>query len=403
MPISKRDVLELRRRLTKKSCSFDNLCGCYVNGEKQILLRFNQSFTDLIEDEMFKYLDIAKKALSGTLGNNLLELSFARDEKATEKQQFLWLLKASKLKNSDLLESFYKEVIKNCDISGNYLILLFHDIYDVISRTKDRAKLDESEEVYEYIICAICPVELSEAGLSYNEQAQKIGICQRDWIVKMPEIGFLYPAFADASSDSNSIMYYMKNAKDTHPDFIEKALNCTLIRTATEQKAAFESVVKEVFGSDDEKAQDVFMQIQRNLNGYLETQEEAVSDEKLTEEVISDLIADVDVSDKIREQIENAYKKEFSEQPPTAKQLLDTKLVAIADQRAQTKALQNKVIELQDELSKQAQTEVIEQTSDMQILLDKLLSALPEINQNELKTKNIDGKQFLLIPIKENN
>ena len=152
-----------------------------------------------------------------------------------------------------------------------------------------------------------------------------------------------------------------------------------------------------------EKAQDVFMQIQRNLNGYLETQEEAVSDEKLTEEVISDLIADVDVSDKIREQIENAYKKEFSEQPPTAKQLLDTKLAAIADQRAQTKALQNKVIELQDELSKQAQTEVIEQTSDMQILLDKLLSALPEINQNELKTKNIDGKQFLLIPIKENN
>ena len=302
-----------------------------------------------------------------------------------------------------MLESFYKEVIKNCDISGNYLILLFHDIYDVISRTKDRAKLDESEEVYEYIICAICPVELSEAGLSYNEQAQKIGICQRDWIVKMPEIGFLYPAFADASSDSNSIMYYMKNAKDTRPDFIEKALNCTLIRTATEQKAAFESVVKEVFGSDDEKAQDVFMQIQRNLNGYLETQEEAVSDEKLTEEVISDLIADVDVSDKIREQIENAYKKEFSEQPPTAKQLLDTKLVAIADQRAQTKALQNKVIELQDELSKQAQTEVIEQTSDMQILLDKLLSALPEINQNELKTKNIDGKQFLLIPIKENN
>ena len=86
MPISKRDVLELRRRLTKKSCSFDKLCGCYVNGEKQILLRFNQSFTDLIEDEMFKYLDIAKKALSGTLGNNLLELSFAKDEKATEKQ-----------------------------------------------------------------------------------------------------------------------------------------------------------------------------------------------------------------------------------------------------------------------------------------------------------------------------
>ena len=65
--------------------------------------------------------------------------------------------------------------------------------------------------------------------------------------------------------------------------------------------------------------------------------------------------------------------------------------------------MQNKVLELQDELSKQTQTEDVEQNSDMQILLDKLLSALPEINQDELKTKNIDGKQFLLIPIKENN
>lgn len=404
MPISKRDVLELRRRLTKKLCSFEQMSGCYVNGEKQILLKFQNSFTDLTEDEMFKYLDIAKKSLSGTLGNNLLELYFNNDDKATEKQKFLWLLKDSKLKNADLLDRFYEQVIQNCDIAGNYLILLFHDIYDVPSRTKDRKKLDESEEVYECFICAICPVELSKAGLEYNESEQKISVCNRDWIVQLPEIAFLYPAFADASSDSNCIMYYMKNAKESHPNFIENAINCTLIRTATEQKATFEQVIKQSFGSESEKGEEIFMQVQRSLNGFVQIQEESASEEKLTDEIISDILADVEMSDSVRNEIQTAYKKEFSEQPPTAKQILDTKIANIADQKAQTKALQNQVISLQDQLAKQSETQSInhEKTDELQNILDILSSALPQIDETKLKTKQIEGKNFLLIPLENN-
>ena len=142
MNITKRDVLELRRRLTKKDCSIDRMSGCYVNGSKNVILKFSEFFADLEDDEFYKYLDIAKKALSGTLGNNLLELEFSRTEDATERQQFLLALKSSKLKNDDLLDRLYEQIIARYEYSGNYLILVFHDIYDVITRTEDRSTLE---------------------------------------------------------------------------------------------------------------------------------------------------------------------------------------------------------------------------------------------------------------------
>ena len=216
MNITKRDVLELRRRLTKKDCSIDRMSGCYVNGSKNVILKFSEFFADLEDDEFYKYLDIAKKALSGTLGNNLLELEFSRTEDATERQQFLLALKSSKLKNDDLLDRLYEQIIARYEYSGNYLILVFHDIYDVITRTEDRSKLDESEEIYEYLICAVCPVELSKAGLGYREEENRIGARNRDWVVGLPDLGFTYPAFCDRGSDVSAVMYYVKTGKDCH-------------------------------------------------------------------------------------------------------------------------------------------------------------------------------------------
>ena len=76
----KKDILELKRRLKKDDCTFTKMCGCYVNGEKNILLKFNETFLNLEEDEFFKYLEIAKKSVSGRIGNNLLELEFPFNE-----------------------------------------------------------------------------------------------------------------------------------------------------------------------------------------------------------------------------------------------------------------------------------------------------------------------------------
>ncbi|NFF79615.1 DUF4317 family protein, partial [Clostridium sporogenes] len=191
----KKDILELKKRFKKDHCTFTKICGCYVNGEKNIILNFRESFLNLDEDEYFKYLEIAKKVLSGTIGNNILELNFPLNENLeNEKQLSLVKLKKSQLKDDALLEDFYKSIIDNYDYTGNFLILVFHDAYDVITKTTDNSKVDESEEIYEYILCAICPVSLSDPGLRYFEEEKKIKARIRDWVVNTPTLGFVFPA-----------------------------------------------------------------------------------------------------------------------------------------------------------------------------------------------------------------
>ena len=110
----KKDILELKKRLKKDHCTFTKMCGCYVNGEKNIILNFRETFLNLDEDEYFKYLEIAKKVMSGTIGNNILELNFPlNDYLVNERQVSLMQLKNSQLKDDELLNDFYKLVIDN--------------------------------------------------------------------------------------------------------------------------------------------------------------------------------------------------------------------------------------------------------------------------------------------------
>ena len=173
--MDKKSINELRRRLKKDSCTFTKVTGCYIDDQKNKVTKFSQPFLGLEDDEYFKYMDIAKKVLSTNIGNNMLQLDFPLDEeKPGGHQQFLMGLKKSALEDEGLLDFFYDMIIEKYDSVGNYLILLFHDRYDVMTKTSDNNALDESEEVYEYIICAICPMILTKPGLGYNKTKQQI-------------------------------------------------------------------------------------------------------------------------------------------------------------------------------------------------------------------------------------
>lgn len=394
MNITKRDVLELRRRLKKSECTFSRMCGCYVNGSKNVVLKFGQPFLDLADQEFFKYLEIAKKALSGTLGNNLLELEFQRGEEGQTRQQFLLTLKGSKLKNDDLLDRLYEQVIERYAYAGNYLILVFHDVYDVITKTSDRAKLDESEEVYEYLLCAVCPVELSKPGLGYREDENRIGTVEQDWVVGMPDLGFVYPAFANRGSDVNAVMYYIKNAKETHAEFVKNVLGCEPQRTAAEEKNTFHEIVKDAFGEEEEQAGAAFLRIQKNLSGIVSEQDEDESRPPfcLTPEAVSDVIADIAAPAPVKEQIERAYAAEFGETPPPAQNLLDAKLVAASAQIDRTFELEAQVSELKQQLA-QTVSEPQEQPPAGIVL------QVPEDKAERIRAQVIDGETCLVIPV----
>lgn len=376
--MKKKDILELKRRLKKDHCTFTKMCGCYVSGEKHIILKFRETFLNLDEDEYFKYLEIAKKIMSGTIGNNILELNFPFDEDLiNEKQISLMELKKSQLKDDALLDNFYESIIDNYDYTGNFLILIFHDAYDVITKTTDNSKLDESEEVYEYVLCAICPVSLSKPGLRYFEEENKIKSRIRDWVVEAPTNGFIFPAFVDRSSDVNSIMYYTKNAKDTHPELMENALGCSIKQTAAIQKEAFQAIIKDSMGSDEKKADKVFNEIQENLNNMIEeynaiyddTDCEAIT---LTKKEIQNLLTESGVPEEITTRIEKSYIENFGDDLPLAENLIDLKILKANEQRKKEQRLEKQVEILQSKLERTAQNIEV----DYEDTEEKITSAL---------------------------
>ncbi|NLK95100.1 MAG: DUF4317 domain-containing protein [Clostridiales bacterium] len=401
----KKDILELKKRLKKDHCTFTKMCGCYVNGEKNIILKFRETFLNLDEDEYFKYLEIAKKVLTGTIGNNILELNFPTDaDLKNEKQLSLMALKNSKLKDDNLLDEFYQNIIDNYDYTGNFLIIVFHDAYDIITKTTDNLKLDESEEVYEYILCAICPVSLSEPGLRYFEEENKIKARIRDWVVDAPTNGFVFPAFIERSTDVNSIMYYTKNAKDTHPELMEDALGCTSRQTATIQKETFQSIIKESFSTDEEKSDKIFMEVQDNLNNMIEEHNAIYEDTDaepitLTNKDIQNLLIESGVPEEVTTKIEKSYTENFGEDLPLAENLIDSKTLKANEQRKKEEHLLKQVETLKTQLEEVNKEVAVdsENTEEYDVVLNVKPEKIPEI-----KSEIINGQKCIVIPINEN-
>lgn len=408
--MNKKEILELKKRFTKSGCTFTRLCGCYVDSEKDIILRLSETFLNLDEEEFYKYLDISKKTLSGSLGNNLLELNFPMEEEFSGgKQQFLMGLRESLLKNEDLLERLYELIIEHYSYVGNYLILIFHDAYDVIKKTSDHNELDESEEVFSYLLCAICPVTLSKPALGYRADENRIGARIRDWVVGAPETGFLFPAFTDRSSDIHSVLYYSKNPKETHHEFIEHVLGCAPKATAMEQKETFQNILQEALGA--EKATDnlYFLEIQQNLNDMLEEQlpeeqdEESMEPLVLTPASVQSILEDIGVPEEFSKQIENSYIEEFSQTPPKIEYLIDNKALAIREQKQREIDLQQQLDVLTQQIEEQKiQIEVAKAeaavTSEVQDTI--VLKTSPEKAQ-QITTQIIDGQKCLVIPVSE--
>lgn len=81
--MNKKDILELKRRFKKDACTFTRLCGCYVDADRNKVTTFGETFLNLEDEEFYKYLEIAKKVMSGTIGNNILELEFPTAGRST--------------------------------------------------------------------------------------------------------------------------------------------------------------------------------------------------------------------------------------------------------------------------------------------------------------------------------
>ena len=144
--MNKKEVLEIRKQFSPENCAITRICGCYVDHEKEKKMEMKKAFLSLPEEEAFKYFDIFKHTLSGTIGKNL---EFPLDQELNGgTQEFLMKLKNSKLQDDLLLEEFYDKVVESYEYGENYYIILIHAVYDVPGKTKDGLEMEDAPTLY---------------------------------------------------------------------------------------------------------------------------------------------------------------------------------------------------------------------------------------------------------------
>ena len=296
--MNKREVLEIRKQYTPEHCSITRICGCYVNGNKEVIAQSKDAFLSLPDEAVFKYLTIFKQTLSGTIGKHLINMEFPLEQEMPGgTQEFLLKLRNSKLQDDTLTEEFFQKIIEHYAYGENYYIILIHVAYDIPGKSTDGTEMfDASDEVFEYLLCSICPVQLSKEGLCYNPETNQIENRIRDWLIEPPMKGFLFPSFNDRSTDIHSILYCSKQPEDLQEEFIENVLGCTLPMSAGSQKSTFHSVVMNTLGEECEY--EVIRNIHDNLNEMIEEAKTSPELPILTKPEMKRLLADSGITEE---------------------------------------------------------------------------------------------------------
>lgn len=247
-----KEIGEIRRHLRRERSNITALCGCYVNENKEIISQFRQSTGIMPENESDKYFALLRRTLSGSIGKNLIDITFKTSQVAgSEEHKLLMDLRKTQLKDEELLNAFYQKVIDSVVMEGNYLILMACDSYDVPFKSKDDSfQKDQSEEVYSYILCTICPVKQTKANLHYVPEEKLFHDGAMHQMVSAPSLGFLFPAFDNRSTNIYNALYYTRDVKSSQETFIDTIFHAPVPKPAAEQKKGFEALLTTSLGED---------------------------------------------------------------------------------------------------------------------------------------------------------
>ena len=133
-----KEIGEIRRRVRRDRSNMTAIYGCFVNEQKEIVTEYRQSTAIMSENEAERYFGLMKRALSGTLGKNLIDITFRTAQVADSPEHRLLMdLRTTGLKDDALREQLYKKIIDTVSLDTAYLILLGCDSYDVPFKSKD--------------------------------------------------------------------------------------------------------------------------------------------------------------------------------------------------------------------------------------------------------------------------
>ena len=276
-----KEIGEIRRHTRRDRSNMTAIHGCFVSEGKEVISKFRLSTGMMPENEGEKYFALMKRVLSGSLGRNLIDITFRTAQVVdSPEHKLLTTLKDSQLKDEEALDSFYQKVMESVTMDTAYLILIGCDAYDVPFKGKDdRINADGSGETYRYILCAVCPVKLSKATLEYKAEIKEFHDSAVTQLLSAPTLGFLFPAFDNRSTNLYNALLYSKDAGDNHEEFVSAIFNTQPYQTAKEQKQSFEALLGNAL--EEECSLDIVQAVHSEIGSMIQMHKESRVDEPL--------------------------------------------------------------------------------------------------------------------------
>ena len=249
--MNEKEIAEIRRHYRYDRSNITRICGCEVNKNKEIISEFDQSIGMMSEDDANGMLGLLKKALSGSLGRNLLEINFTTTQVTdSEKYALISKLKASGLKDADLRAELYQKIIENFEIDGSYIIILGYDEFDVFDVSADAMEPSESTSVYSYMICAICPIKEGKVQMSYYSPEKCFRSVTSNSVVTRPEVGFVFPVIEDGATNIYKALYYTKNLENNYSELVDALFENEAPMPAKVQTQTFSEILADTVNDE---------------------------------------------------------------------------------------------------------------------------------------------------------
>lgn len=364
--MNEKETGEIRRRIKLGKCAVNYIYGCFVNEKKEVVSSFRQSLGLMDNDDADNLLSIIRKTLSGTLGKNLIDLPYKNQQVVdSDEHRLMSALRTQAPESEEAINIFFNATASTLAMGNNYLILLIQDSYDVPQYGSDESRIEDSSSVYNYCLCAVCPVKQSKQALGFVAHENAFKTLAANQLISPPEIGFLFPTFDDRTANIYDILYYTKNTADNHPEFIENILRTEVPMPAEEQKEVFNSIIEETLSEDCNL--EVAVNVRDVLCEKIEEHKQQKDEDLpvITKKSVSNILTNCGVNEERVKSFEDKFDESFGENAELSPQnFVNTKELSVS-------------------------------TPDVSIKINSDRSDL-------LETRVIDGKKYIMIRAESN-
>ena len=350
-----KDLAAIKRRLNPEKRSPVLIRGCYLDPKGEILSTFHLPVGMLSQDENEKYMSLFKKILSRTPGQHLIPVNFSMEQVSDDDAYSLLMgLCRSELENDEMAQSLYECIIawlkaehsqalqsvEEQQKGNNWLILLLYDTFDVpFTHPDGEDDLEMSENIFNYILCCICPVQQGKEQLSYDQQDGKFHSFPAPWTAMLPGIGFMFPAFENGGANISSALFYTKDVSANHENFAKEVFHAEIGIPAAEQKETISTILQTSL--KEECSMDVVQSVTEKVGELIAEQKEDKQAEplQLSARDVRHMLESSGVSQEKAEAFEQQYTEAFGEKNETpAVNVIQTK-----DFRIKTPSVQIRV------------------------------------------------------------